>query len=704
MEAKPFINRELSWLEFNRRVLEEAFDESVPLLERVKFMAIFSANMDEFFMVRVARLKRRIAQGDLEAGPDGMTPAQTLTAISKRVHELAEEQHRGFLETIQPQLESEGIHIARPEELNTEQSHFLEDFFRRTLLPVVTPLAIDPGHPFPHLGNRSLCLVAALRSAGTSRLPQTKLAVVHIPSQVVQRFIALPAPAGKHIFILLEDVVRLYLPRPYHGYEILSCHAVRVTRDADSALALGRTEDLLTSIEESVRDRRMGTAVRLQYDSDLPQAVLNMFIDELDLRPEDLYAGEGFTAFTDLFQLYGAVDLPQQKDQPWTPLPVPACEKKPDMWSAIREGDILVHHPYQSFDVVMRFVEEAATDPNVLAIKMTLYRVSPTSPIAQALTRAAEAGKEVAVLVELRARFDEEANITWARALEEVGAHVVYGLVGYKTHCKACLVVRRENGGIRRYCHLATGNYNVNTSGIYGDFGLFTCRESFGDDLTDLFNLLTGYTRPQAFHHLLVAPTSMREGMIERIRREAEHALEGKPARIIAKINSLVDAAMIEELYTASQAGVEIDLIVRGICCLRPGLPGISERIRVISIIDRYLEHARIFYFHNDGNAEYFLSSADWMPRNLDRRVEVAFPILDPHIQAQLFEILSIQLADTVKARTILPDGRSKRVEPDPLTPVRSQQRLYEFTKAQSDAQMPVEGEPDLDGLQPFER
>ena len=703
MEDKPFINRELSWLEFNRRVLEEAFDESVPLLERVKFMAIFSANMDEFFMVRVARLKRRIVQGDLEAGPDGMTPARTLTAISRRVHELAEEQHRGFLETIQPQLEAEGIHITRPEELNAEQSRFLEDFFRRTLLPVVTPLAIDPGHPFPHLGNRSLCLVAALRSAGTSHLPQTKLAVVHIPSQVVQRFIALPAPAGKHIFILLEDVVRLYLPRLYHGYEILSCHAVRVTRDADSALALGRTADLLTSIEESVRDRRMGTAVRLQYDPDLPQNVLDMFIDELDLLPEDLYPGEGFTAFTDLFQLYGAVDLPQHKDQPWTPLPVPACERKPDMWSAIREGDILVHHPYQSFDVVTRFVEEAATDPNVLAIKMTLYRVSPTSPIAQALTRAAEAGKEVAVLVELRARFDEEANITWARALEEVGAHVVYGLVGYKTHCKACLVVRRESDGIRRYCHLATGNYNVNTGGIYGDFGLFTCRESFGDDLTDLFNLLTGYTRPQAFHHLLIAPTSMREELIERIRREAEHALEGRPARIIAKINSLVDAAMIEELYTASQAGVEIDLIIRGICCLRPGLPGISERIRVISIVDRYLEHARLFYFHNDGEAEYFLSSADWMPRNLDRRVEVAFPILDPHIQDQLFEILSIQLADTVKARAILPDGRSQRLEPDPLAPVRSQQRLYEFTKAQADAQMPVEEEIDLDGLQPFE-
>lgn len=698
METKPYVNRELSWLEFNRRVLEEAFDESVPLLERVKFLAIFSANMDEFFMVRVARLKRRIAQGDLEVGPDGMTPPQTLAAISTRVHKLAEEQHRGFLETIQPRLEAEGIHIARPEELDAEQKHFLEGFFRRTLLPVVTPLAIDPGHPFPHLGNRSLCLVAALRSAGNSRLPQTSLAVVHIPSQVVQRFIALPAAEGKHSFILLEDVVRMYLPRPYHGYEVRSCHAVRVTRDADSPLAVARAEDLLTSIEESVRERRMGTAVRLQYDTDLPQRVLDMFIDELDLQPDDLYAGEGFTAFTDLFQLYNAVDLPQHRDQPWTPLPVPACERAPDMFAAIREGDLLVHHPYQSFDVVTRFVEEAASDPNVLAIKMTLYRVSPTSPIAQSLTRAAEAGKEVAVLVELQARFDEEANITWARALEEVGAHVVYGLVGYKTHCKACLVVRRESDGIRRYCHLATGNYNVNTGGLYGDLGLFTCRESFGDDLTELFNLLTGYTRPQHFRHLLIAPTNLRDGLIESIRREAEHALEGRPGRVIAKLNSLVDPLLIDELYTASQAGVEIDLIVRGICCLQPGVPGLSDRIRVLSIIDRYLEHARIFYFHNDGDAVYLLASADWMPRNLDRRVEVAFPILDPAIQAQLLEILNVQLADTVKARVILPDGRSERVTPDPLAPVRSQQRLYELTRAQFRTQMPGEDDPDLDG------
>jgi len=358
---------------------------------------------------------------------------------------------------------------------------------------------------------------------------------------------------------------------------------------------------------------------------------------------------------------------------------VPAFETAPDVWSAIRGGDILVHHPYQTFRAVTHFVEAAAEDPKVLAIKMTLYRVSPTSPIAQALSRAAEMGKEVAVLVELRARFDEEANITWARALEEVGAHVVYGLVGYKTHCKACLVVRQEADGIRRYCHLSTGNYNTRTSNIYCDLGLFTCRESFGEDLTELFNLLTGYTRPQQFRHLLVSPTDMRRALIARIRREAEHAKAGRPARLIIKINSLVDELLIQELYAASQLGVQIDLIVRGICCLRPGVPGLSERIRVISIVDRFLEHARIFYFSNNGEPEYLLASADWMPRNLDRRVEIAFPVLDPWLQAQLQEILDIQLADTVKARELLPDGRSQRIHTEKIPPVRSQERLYEL-------------------------
>ena len=376
--------------------------------------------------------------------------------------------------------------------------------------------------------------------------------------------------------------------------------------------------------------------------------------------PADLYPGEGFTAFTDLGQIYSAVDLPRLKDRPLIPHPVPAFEGS-DVWSAIREGDILVHHPYQPFDVVTRFVQEAATDPRVLAINMTLYRVSPTSPIAKALTIAAQAGKEVAVLVELRARFDEEANIRWAQALEEVGAHVVYGLIGYKTHCKACLVVRQEADGIRRYCHLATGNYNARTGGIYSDLGLFTCREAFGEDLTEIFNLLTGYTRPVRFNHLLVAPTGLRDALAQKIRREADHARAGRPARIVAKVNSLVDWPIIQELYEASQAGVQIDLIVRGTCCLRPGVPGLSERIRVVSIIDRFLEHARVYWFENGGAAEYYLASADWMPRNLDHRVEIAFPILDPRLQDEVRQILEIQLTDSAKARLLQPDGTSIR-------------------------------------------
>lgn len=681
VDTIPFINRELSWLEFNKRVLEEAQDETVPLLERIKFLSIFSSNLDEFFMVRVARLKRRIADGDIWTGPDGLTPQQVLTAISARVHELAEEQHDCFLDKLQPQLAAAGIRLLSPKDLTTEQERFLEAYFRKTLFPVVTPLAIDPGHPFPHLANRSLCLVAVLRPLAPSRLPQTPLAVVHIPTHVVPRFITLPAPAGQYAFLLLEEVLQLYLSRLYHGYEVRSCHALRITRDADFELPQERGEDLLTSIEAGMRERRMGTAVRLQYDADLPQDVLSLFVEELELQPDDLYAGQGFTAFTDLFQLYAAIDLPQYKDPPQPPLPVPAFGQTANIWSAIRSGDILVHHPYQSFDAVTNFVEEAAQDPKVLAIKMTLYRVSPTSPIARALTKAAEAGKEVAVLVELRARFDEEANISWARALEEVGAHVVYGLVGFKTHCKACLVVRQEADGIRRYCHLATGNYNVRTSGIYGDLGLFTCQESFGEDLTQLFNLLTGYTQPQGFHHLLVAPTQLRESWLSRIRREMKHAQAGNSARIIAKVNSLVDQSLIKELYAASQAGVQIDLIVRGICCLCPGIPGVSEHIRVISIIDRYLEHARIFYFQNAGEPEYFLASADWMPRNLDRRVEIAFPILDPGLQAHIQHILEIQLADTVKAREILSDGRSQRRPPNGQKVIRAQEQLYTFTR-----------------------
>ncbi len=689
MEPSLYVNRELSWLEFDHRVLEEALDPTVPLLERVKFLAIVSSNLDEFFMVRVAGLKRLIGAGAVTAGPDGLGPAETLAAVSLRAHELSMEQHRCWIEELEPALASENISVVRPEDVTAEQRTHLEHFVRRTLLPVLTPLAIDPGHPFPYLANRSLVLVAQIRSTAPSVLPMTRLVVVHLPSQVVPRFVPLPSAPGEARFMRLEDVVSLYLPWLYHGYEIDSCHAVRVTRDAEIAPQNAEAEDTLAAVESSLRERRMGAAVRLQYDADLPVDVLETLVAQLELGPGDLYPGAGFTAFSDLFQLYGAVDIARLKEHLPAPLPVPAFDAAPDMWSAIREGDVLVHHPYQSFDVVTRFVEEAALDPKVLAIKMTLYRVSARSPIAQALTKAAERGKEVAVLVELKARFDEEANIRWARALEAVGAHVVYGLPNFKTHCKACLVVRQEAEGIRRYCHVATGNYNAKTAGLYADFGLFTCRDSFGEDLTELFNLLTGYMRPRPLHHLLMAPTGLRPALIERIRREAAHARAGRGGNIVLKMNSLVDPALIDELYEASRAGVDIALIVRGICCLRPQVPGVSERIRVISIVDRYLEHARVFSFENAGQPEVFLASADWMPRNLDHRIEIAFPLIDPVLSERVRAFLQMQLADNVKARIVDADGRSHRVARGSRPALRAQDRAYELIETPGLAAVP---------------
>jgi polyphosphate kinase len=674
-EERLLINRDLSWLEFNRRVLEEAMDPSVPLLERIKFLAIFSSNLDEFFMVRVAGLKHQV--NSERAGDSDVAVDAVLRAISRRVHELTEEQHLCFLNAVLPQLTSEGIHLVRPEEMTGEQEHFLGEFFQRTLYPILTPLAIDPGHPFPYLANRSLSLVVSLQAKTASPLPYTGLSIVNIPGQVVPRFIQLPTGEGRYTFILLEHVLRHYLPRFYHGFEILSTYPVRVTRDAEFGLLRRRDEDLLMTIEKGVRERRMGDAVRLQYDPDLPKEILTQLVEELELTQEDLYPGKGFTAFTDLFQLYTAVNIPRLRDRAQPPLTVPCFERGPDIWNTIRSGDVMVFHPYQSFDAVTHFVEEAAKDPKVLAIKMTLYRVSANSPIAQALARAAEAGKEVSVLVELQARFDEEANISWARALEEVGAHVVYGMVGYKTHCKACLVVRQEVDGIRRYCHLATGNYNVRTAAIYSDLGLFTCRESFGEDLTELFNLLTGYTRPQKFHHLALAPTGLREHFIGLIRNETEQARARKPARIIAKVNSLIDGPVIEQLYLASQAGVKIDLIVRGMCSLRPRLQGVSENIRVISIVDRYLEHARIFYFHNGGSPTFWLASADWMPRNFNRRIETAFPILEPQLQAKLQNILELQISDSIKAWRMEPDGSYVRHQHQNGAAFRFQEDFY---------------------------
>lgn len=676
-----FLNRELSWLEFNARVLEEAIDEHTPLLERVKFLSIFSTNLDEFFMIRVAGVKRQIdARVSIPVTADGMAPSELMAGLSVRIHELVQSQHRLFLDSIVPELAREGIFILKPGQLSAAQKEYLYTFFHREILPIVTPLAVDPGHPFPYLSNGTLCLIAEIRNVQPTLFPHTNLSIIHLPIPNISRFLSVPCELNQQVFIMLEDAVRMHLDQLFNGYEVINCATIRVTRDADIEYEEEGADDLLTAIEKGLRNRRHGAAVRLQYDPKLSTRVLERLVKELELEPEDLYATEGFTGFADLMQLYGAIDIPRLKDPLYPPQQVPCFENQTSMWDAIRQRDILVYHPYQSFDTVVRFVQDAAEDPSVLAIKMTLYRVSGNSPITEALTKAAERGKAVSVLVELKARFDEEANIHWARQLEHAGAHVIYGIVGFKTHCKVCLVVRREKDILRRYCHLSTGNYNDRTAKVYSDIGLFTCREDIGEDVTQLFNLLTGYALPNAFHHLILSPPSMREEMVQRLHRESDQARKGRPGMVIAKMNSLVDPDLIVELYRASQAGVQIRLIIRGICCLKPGIPGLSDNIQVISIIGRFLEHVRLFYFHNNGQAEYLLSSADWMQRNLDGRIEIAFPVLDVTLQNQLWAYLQLQLSDSVKSRILKPDGANFRT-PVIDTPVHSQDRQYAIAR-----------------------
>ncbi|MFN8011705.1 MAG: polyphosphate kinase 1 [Holophagaceae bacterium] len=683
------LNRELSWLAFNERVLDEAEDPSVPLLERVKFLSIVSNNWDEFFMVRVAGIWRQIDAGLAVPGPEGLTPRQVLEALSRRVHELAHRQHGIFHQQIAPALEAEGIAILRPHELDANQRAFAGHHFHHTLLPLITPLAVDTGHPFPRLGNRALVLLTELEAdetlEATERLPLSELSIIHVPTSVAPRFLKLPSERGIHEFIPQEDVVRMHLDHLFSGYAVKSCATVRVTRDNDLPLEEDAGEDLMKTVEEGLRNRRRGMAVRLQYEVGLSRSLLDLLISELELSPEDLYPTEGFTAFSDLMQLYNQLDLPHRKEAPLPPAPVAAIEEAGSVFDAVAKHDILLQHPYQSFDdSVVRFVREAADDPKVLAIKMMLYRLSATSPVAAALERAAERGKQVAAIVELRARFDEEANIAWARRLERAGVHVVYGLPGYKTHGKACLVVRQEGGTIRRYCHLSTGNYNERTSRLYCDIGLLTARSEFGEDLSNLFNLLTGYTRPPRFNQILLAPNHLKKALLQRVERERAHARAGRPARMILKVNAIVDPEMIQALYEASQDGVKVDLIVRGTCCLRPGIEDLSENIRVISILDRFLEHARVYHFANDGHPETFLASADLMQRNLDHRVEVAFPLVDPLLAAEVVDMLEIQLHDTVKGRVLGMQGEVLRRGFADGPALRSQARLYELALAAS--------------------
>jgi polyphosphate kinase len=677
-DPQYFINRELSWLEFNNRVLHEALDPRTPLLERLKFMGIFSSNLDEFFMVRVAVLEQQVEAKVTQLSSDGRTPQQQLDDISFSLRPLVVQQHQHFEKVLRPQLAQNGIYIVDYIELNEKQRSYLDNYFDEQIFPVITPLAVDPSHPFPYISNLSLNLAVVVKNPETE---EEFFARVKVP-KVLPRFLPLPPELrmthnGKPAHwtgIPLEQAIAHNLESLFPGMTIQEYHTFRITRDADLELEEDEADDLLLAIEQELRKRRVGgNPVRLEIQSQTPDSVRSRLLHDLELTENDAYEVEGLLGLRDLMY-FMSLPLPEYKDAPWQSVVHPRLlrirepninnpqvldpEEGKDIFSVIRERDILVHHPYQSFSTsVVKFIATAAQDSDVLAIKMTLYRTSGDSPIVNALIAAAENGKQVSVLVELKARFDEENNIYWARRLESVGVHVVYGLVGLKTHCKTVLIVRREKDRIRRYVHIGTGNYNPKTAKLYTDLGLFSCRDELGADLTDLYNYLTGYSRQKSYRQLLVAPVNMRERFLTLIRREIENAQNGLSGRIVAKMNSLVDPEMIATLYEASRAGVQIDLIIRGICCLRPGLKDISENIRVISIIGSFLEHSRIFYFYNNGQEEIFIGSADWMTRNLDRRVEAITPIEDHDIAKDLQEILGIMLADNRLAWELQSDG-----------------------------------------------
>jgi polyphosphate kinase len=678
-----YFNRELSWLEFNRHVLEEAQDASVPLLERVKFLAIFASNLDEFFMVRVGGLQQKVQAGiAVGSGADRMPPREQLERISVVVRQMMDQAYRILRAELLPALEKEGIIIRGLKDLAERDRQHLREVFRREIFPVLTPLAIDPGHPFPHLLNKTLNLAVLLRRPKQS---ERLFAVVQVPS-VLPRFLALPPTlagdkGGANAFAPLEEVIRLHLAEVFPGMELEHATAFRVTRNSEYEIDDEEVEDLLKAIEEEVRKRRRSAAVRLEIEADAPAEVEQFLLEALDLGPLDVYRLPGLLDLTGLFQIAGLPGYAALRDPPFVPQPVPEFLHPGGLWAAIKARDILVHHPYESFSPVIDFIEQAAADDRVLAIKQTLYRTSSDSPIVRALQRAADNGKQVTAVIELKARLDEERNIQWARELEKAGVHVVFGFIGLKTHCKAALVVRREEDGIRRYVHLSTGNYNPQTARVYTDLGYFTCNPDFCEDVSALFNYLTGYGELPQWRKLVVAPSRLQTFMVEKINQEAANAKAGKPARIIAKINGLLEPVIVQALYRASQAGVRIDLICRGICALRPGVPGISDHIRVISIVDRFLEHSRVFYFENGGEPLVYIGSADWMDRNLSRRVEVVFPIEPPELKQRLIrEVLAVSLADNCKARELLPDGSYRRVRPAPGQPlVRSQERFLEL-------------------------
>ncbi len=677
MKPEYYRNRELSWISFDERVLSEARDKNIPLFERLKFLSITASNLDEFYMIRVASLKDLVHTQYTKPDIAGMTPKEQLKAISASTHELVAQQYRTYNRSLIPALKHINLHIVSShEELTKEQAAYVDEYFEENVYPVLTPMAMDSSRPFPLIRNKTLNIGALISKKeekkskdeekskeGKKSKETLEFATVQVPA-VLPRFVQLPAgEGGEHSLILLEEVIERNIGKLFLSYDVVCAHPYRIMRNADLTIDEDEAADLLIEIQKQLKKRQWGEVIRLEVEDKIDKRLLKILKTEFNIKDEDLFFIPGPLDLTFLMKLYGLEGYEAYKVPKYIPAPVPALQNEEDIFANIRKKDILLHHPYMSFDPVVDFVRQAARDPQVLAIKQTLYRVSGNSPIIAALAQAAENGKQVSVLVELKARFDEENNIVWAKMLEKAGCHVIYGLLGLKVHSKITLVVRREEEGIRRYVHLGTGNYNDSTAKQYTDCGILTCDAKIGEDATAVFNMLSGYSEPSTWNKLVVAPIWMRNRFLHMIRMEEEHARNGQEARIVAKINSLCDQEIIAALYSASAAGVKIELIVRGICCLITGIPGVSENITVRSIVGNFLEHARIFYFYSNGNEEVYMGSADWMPRNLDKRVEIVFPVEDPDIKKEVMNILKVQLEDNMKAHVLQPDGTY--VKPD---------------------------------------
>ncbi len=679
-------NRELSWLKFDARVLNEAKDKSIPLLERLKFVSITSSNLDEFFMVRVASLKDMVHAGYRKRDIAGMTASEQLERINTATRKLVESQYNTYNRSLVPLMASNGIHIIEKyEELTAEQAAYVDRYFEEDVYPVLTPMAVDASRPFPLIRNKTLNIAALLSSKKDEKHKDAvEFATVQVPG-VLPRLVPIPADMSEdsgevegRTFILLEQIIEKNIDKLFLNYHVLCAHPYRVMRNADLPIDEDEAADLLKEIQKQLKKRQWGEVIRLEVEASVDKKLLRFLKDELKVAEEDIFQISGPIDLTFLMKMYGLSGCDALRYEPYKPQRVPEIEPGEDIFEAIRGGDILLHHPYETFDPVVDFIRQAASDPDVLAIKQTLYRVSGNSPIIASLAQAAENGKQVSVLVELKARFDEENNIVWAKKLEQAGCHVIYGLVGLKTHSKIALVVRREEDGIRRYVHLGTGNYNDSTAKLYTDCGIFTCNEAIGEDATAVFNMLSGYSEPLSWNELVLAPIWLRTRFMRLIARETKHAREGKPAKIVAKMNSLCDEGIIAALYEASAAGVKIELIVRGICCLKVGIPGISENIHVRSIVGNFLEHSRIFFFLNDGEEELYMGSADWMPRNLDRRVEILFPVLDDTLKEKVKHILDVELADNTKAHVLKPDGEYEKIDRRGKVLVNSQKQFCE--------------------------